>query len=101
MNKIIGKISDGLLADFCQRHHIQRLALFGSVLRSDFRPDSDVDVLVEFLPGERVGLVRLGTIEAELSDLLGRTVDMSLTKSLSPHFRDEVLREAQIIYDAA
>lgn len=101
MNSIIETISGDTLAGFCQRHHIQRLALFGSVLRNDFRPDSDVDVLVEFLPGERVGLIRLGTIEAELSDLLGRTVDMSLTKSLNPHFRDAVLREAQTIYDAA
>jgi predicted nucleotidyltransferase len=94
-------ISGDTLIDFCRRHHIQRLALFGSVLRDDFRSDSDVDVLVEFLPGERVGLIRLGTVEAELSDLLGRAVDLSLMKSLNPHFRDEVLRAAQTIYDAA
>ncbi len=101
MNPMIETIAGDALADFCERHHIQRLALFGSILRNDFRPESDVDVLVDFLPGERVGLIRLGMVEAELSDLLGRTVDMSLTKSLNPHFRDEVLREAQTIYDAA
>ncbi len=101
MNHMIETIPVNALANFCQRHRIQRLAVFGSVLRNDFRPDSDVDVLVEFLPNERVGLIRLGTIEAELSDLMERTVDMSLTKSLNPHFRDEVLREAQTIYDAA
>ena len=71
------------------------------MLRDDFRPGSGVGVLVEFLPGERVGLIRLGTIEADLSNLLGRTVDMSFANSLNPLFRDEVLREAQTIYDAA
>lgn len=101
MNGVIEAISEDALTEFCRRNRIQRLALFGSVLRQDFRPDSDVDVLVEFARGERVGLIRLGTIEAELSDLLGRTVDLSLAKSLSPDFREEVLREAKTIYDAA
>lgn len=95
------KIPREAIPDFCRRHHIRRLALFGSVLRDDFRSDSDVDVLVEFEPGERVGLIRLGTIEAELADLLGRTADLSMIGSLSPYFSEEVLREAESIYDAA
>jgi len=58
------------IAEFCRRNHIRRLALFGSVLRDDFGPDSDVDVLVEFEPGARVGLMRLAGMEIELGDLL-------------------------------
>lgn len=89
------------IADFCTRNRIRKLAVFGSVLRDDFRLDSDIDMLAEFEPGERVGLIRLGTIEAELSDLLGRTVDLNTAGSLSPYFRDEVVAEAETVYDAA
>ena len=89
------------VAEFCRRNHIRRLALFGSILRDDFGPASDVDVLVEFEPGQRVGLFRLTGIELALSDLLGRKVDLNTAGFLSPHFRDEVLREAQTFYVAA
>jgi len=82
------------LAAFCRRHHIRRLALFGSVLRPDFRPDSDVDVLVEFQPGHSVGLIRLAGIERELSELLGRAVDLRTPADLSPYFRQQVLDSA-------
>ncbi|MBI4083789.1 MAG: nucleotidyltransferase family protein [Candidatus Lambdaproteobacteria bacterium] len=88
------------LADFCRRHHIRRLSLFGSVLRDDFGPESDVDVLVEFEPGHSVGLMTLSGIQDELSKLLGRRADMNTVNSLSRYFRDEVLREAQVQYDA-
>ena len=89
------------LASFCGRHHIQRLALFGSVLRDDFQPDSDVDVLVEFQPGHVPGLDFV-VIERELSDLLnGRTVDLVTPKFLNPRIRDEVLSTAQPLYVAA
>lgn len=88
------------IAEFCQRHHIRRLALFGSVLREDFRPDSDVDVLVEFEPGRPVGLIRLARIERELSELLGRKADLNTAGFLSRHFRGEVLREAEVQYVA-
>lgn len=94
-------ISQEEIAAFCRRNRIRKLAVFGSVLREDFRPDSDVDMLVEFEPGERVGLIRLGTIEADLSDLLGRTVDLNMAASLSPYFREDALSEAETIYDAA
>lgn len=88
------------IADFCRRHHIRRLALFGSVLRDDFGPDSDVDALVEFEPGHVPGLAFF-RMERELSDLLGRRVELHTPGFLSPHFRDRVLEEAQVEYDAA
>lgn len=94
-------IPDEALRDFCAKHHILTLKLFGSALRDDFTPESDVDLLVEFVPGEPMGLIRLGTIEAELSELLGRRVDLNLPSLLSKYFRDEVLAVAETIYDAA
>lgn len=89
------------LKSFCERNRIRRLALFGSVLRDDFTDASDVDVLVEFAPEAHVGLIRLGGIEAELSELMGRHVDLNMADSLSKYFRDEVLSESEVIYDAA
>jgi predicted nucleotidyltransferase len=89
------------IAAFCRRHHIRRLALFGSVLRDDFTDQSDVDVLVEFEPGHRVGLIRLAGIEEELSELVGRKVDLNTPGFLSPYFRDRVLAEAEVQYDTA
>jgi len=89
------------IADFCRRNHIRRLALFGSVLRDDFGPDSDVDVLVEFEPAARVGLLRLAGMEIELGEILGRKVDLNTPGFLSQYFRDKVLAEAEVQYDAA
>ena len=88
------------LADFCRRNRIRRLAFFGSVLRDDFGPESDVDILVEFQPGTRVGL-RFFAVERELSELLGRKVDLNTPGFLSPAFRDEVLASAVVQYEAA
>ena len=85
------------IADFCRRHHIRKLAVFGSALREDFRPDSDLDVLVEFDPGHTPGLAFFG-MEQELSELLGRKVDLNTAQFLSPYFRDKVLAEAQVQY---
>ena len=86
---------------FCRRHHITRLALFGSVLRDDFGPDSDIDVLVEFQAGHVPGL-RFVSIERELSGLLhGRRIDMVTPKFLNPRIRDEVLDSAEPLYVAA
>ena len=87
------------IAEFCRRHHIRKLALFGSVLRDDFGPDSDVDVLVEFETGHVPGLAFFD-IEAELSQILGRNVDLSTLQFLSRYFRDEVLNEAEEQYVA-
>jgi predicted nucleotidyltransferase len=89
------------VADSCRRHHIRRLALFGSVLRDDFGPSSDVDVLVEFEPGTKVGLIRLAGMELELSEILGHKVDLNTPGFLSDYYRDRVLAEAEIQYDAA
>ncbi len=89
------------LADFCRRHHIRKLSVFGSALREDFRPDSDVDVLVEFEAGCTPGLIRLAGMELELSGLIGgRKVDMNTPLSLSRFFRDGVLAEAEAVYVA-
>ena len=84
---------------FCRRHRIRRLALFGSVLRDDFGPDSDVDVLVEFEDGHVPGLAFFA-MEAELSKILGHKVDLNTPQFLSRHFRDDVLAEAEDQYAA-
>ena len=89
-----------VIAEFCRRHRIRRLALFGSILREDFRPESDVDVLVEFEPGATPGFAFFG-MQDELSAILGRKVDLNTPQCLSKYFRDEVLREAQELYAAA
>src|SRR5512138_4000802 len=88
------------VADFCRRHQVRRLALFGSVLRDDFRPDSDVDVLVEFAPESHAGLFELARMEAELAELVGRKVDLRTPAELSRYFRDEVLATAEVQYAA-
>jgi predicted nucleotidyltransferase len=88
------------LADFCRRNHIRQLAFFGSVLRDDFTPESDVDVLVEFEPGHVPGLAFI-TMQDELSDLFGRKVDLNTPACLSPYFRKEVFDEREVLYDAA
>ncbi len=93
-------IPRSLIEDFCRRHHICRLALFGSVLRDDFHLESDVDVLVEFEPGHMPGL-SFFAMQRELGELLGRRVDLNTLGDLSPYFRQEVQREAEVLYDAA
>jgi hypothetical protein len=92
-------IDRDLLAQFCRRHHIVRLALFGSVVRAELHADSDIDVLVEFAPGHTPGFAVVG-IQEELSDLLGRQVDLRTAEELSPYFRDDVVRNAVRLYDA-
>ena len=86
--------------EFCRRNHIRRLALFGSVLREDFRPESDVDVLVEFEPGKAPGLAFF-TMQDELTDMIGKKVDLNTEGDLSQYFVEEVRREAVPIYVAA
>ena len=88
------------LAGFCQRHGIRRLAVFGSVLRDDFAPHSDIDVLVEFEPGRTPGLAFFA-MQDELSGLFHRVVDLHTPASLSRYFRDQVLSEAENQYVAA
>ena len=88
------------LAAFCRKHHIKKLSFFGSVLRDDFRRDSDIDVLVEFEPGHVPGFA-IVEIEGELSRLLKRKVDMRTSGDLSRYFRDRVVREARVGYAAS
>jgi predicted nucleotidyltransferase len=88
------------ISDFCHSHHIRRLALFGSVLREDFKPESDVDVLVEFEQGHIPGLAFF-SMEKELSEILNHKVDLNTPQFLSPYFRDQVLDEAEVQYVAA
>ncbi|MBW1918568.1 MAG: nucleotidyltransferase family protein [Deltaproteobacteria bacterium] len=90
-------IPKNMIADFCRQHHIRRLFLFGSVLRDDFGPDSDVDVLIEFEPGHIPGL-DFFDLEAELSELLGYKVDLHTPGFLSRYFRDQVKAEAELLY---
>ncbi len=93
-------VPKGALAEFCHRYHIRKLSLFGSVLRDDFGPDSDVDVLVEFEPGKTPGF-GIVTIEDELSRLIGRKVDLRTPGELSRYFRADVVREARVQYESA
>lgn len=91
-------IDDATLRRFCQVWHVHRLSLFGSQLKGRARPDSDVDLLVEFEPGHSPGLLGIASMEIELSELLGKKVDLRTAKDLSRYFRDEVVRSAQVQY---
>ncbi len=86
------------IEEFCKEYHIRQLSLFGSVLRSDFKPESDVDVLVEFEAGYKVGLLKMAHIQNELSALLGRKVDLRTPGDLSRYFRQEVIENAEVQY---
>ncbi|MBC7098412.1 nucleotidyltransferase family protein [Candidatus Bipolaricaulota bacterium] len=87
------------LAEFCRKHHIRRLAIFGSALREDFTTESDIDILVEFEPGHTPGLFGMSRLERELSSLFGgRKVDLRTPEDLSRYFREDVLREAEVQY---
>jgi len=89
------------LAQFCQRHHIRKLSLFGSVLRDDFTPESDIDFLVEFEPGKTPGYFKIVSMEMELSELLeGRKIDLRTPNELSVYFLDRVMAEAVVQYDS-
>lgn len=92
------QVSSRQLADFCRRHHIRRLAVFGSVLRADFRPDSDLDILVEFDPDYTPGL-DFFAMETELGRLLGRPVDLNTLPFISPYLRPQVQTQAQVLYE--
>lgn len=93
-------IPEDKIAEFCRRHQVAKLSLFGSILRDDFGPESDVDVLVEFLPTARVSLFALGGMLMELRGLLGREVDLRTPQDLSRYFRDAMLSEARALFAA-
>ena len=91
------QIPHDTIAEFCRHNHIRRMALFGSVIRDDFTPESDVDILVEFVPGQTPGL-EFFNMERTLSEIMGRKVDLNTAEWLSSYFRQEVLDEAEDIY---
>jgi uncharacterized protein len=93
-------VDESRLAEWSQAHQVKRLAFFGSFLREDFGPESDIDLLIEFLPGARVSLFGIVRMEMELSDMLGRKVDLRTPEDLSRHFRDQVLASAEVCYAA-
>ena len=87
------------LKDFCNKHHIQKLAIFGSAIREDFGPESDIDVLIEFEPGKTPGFFKLFDMEDELSSIFGgQKVDLRTPQDLSPYFRDKVQKSAEVQY---
>ena len=94
------KIPRGKLSEFCRQNHIRRLSLFGSVLRDDFGPESDIDILVEFEPGTRVGL-SFFRMEHSLSEIMGGKVDLHTPGFLNKYFRNEVIAEAEVQYEQA
>ena len=94
------EIDTGRIAAFCRKHHLTKLALFGSVLTDRFGPYSDVDVLFEYDPEHVPSLFDVAGMEEELSEILGRTADMRTPNDLSRYFRDEVVRTAQVQYAA-
>ncbi len=101
MNRCKIDIPRSKIAKFCQNNRIHKLALFGSVLRDDFGPHSDVDVLVEFDADAEVGMIRLAALENELGQILGRKVDLNTPGFLSKYYRERILSEADVQYDAA
>jgi len=94
------QISEDRLAQFCQRNHIRRLSVFGSALRGQLGPDSDIDLLVGFEPGHTPGLFSIVRMEMELTEMLGRKADLRTPEDLSEYFRDEVVENAEVQYQA-
>jgi len=97
-NRIQINIPHEKIAEFCRRNHVRKFSFFGSVLTGDFGPDSDVDVLVEFFAGMGPGLIGLSHMELELSEILGRKVDLRTPNELSRYFREDVVSSAQVEY---
>lgn len=94
------QVDEAGLADLCRRYHVRELSLFGSAARGEMRPDSDIDVLVEFLPGSEIDLVDYAGLMLDLSHLLGRKVDLVSKNGLKPLIRSSVLGEARLLYAA-
>ena len=94
------KISKEKLADFCRRNYIRKLSIFGSLIRDQLRPESDIDVLVEFEKNHTPGLFSIVRMEMELSEIIGRKVDLRTPENLSQYFRDEVIKNARLQYQS-
>ena len=98
MNRLQIELSKEKIADFCRRHHIRRLSVFGSALRGELLPQSDIDFLVEFDPEHVPGLIRLAAMERELSEIIGRKADVRTEEDLSRYFRKQVVESAEVQY---
>jgi len=94
------RLDSALLSEFCRRNHITKLSLYGSVLRDDFRPDSDVDIMVEFEEGHTPGLFGLGGMLMDLQDMVGREVDLKTPGDFPPRIRDSVVATTEPLYAA-
>lgn len=94
------KFDGGSLAEVCRRYGVRELSLFGSAVRGEMRPESDIDIMVEFEPGVRVGLIQFESLAGELEALTGRKVDLVTKRGLKPWIRPEVLQDARVIYAA-
>lgn len=92
------EISKDKLIEFCKRNHVRKLSIFGSAIRGELKPDSDIDLLVEFEEGQTPGLFTIVRMETELAEMLGRKVDLRTPDDLSKYFRDEVIRNAKLAY---
>jgi uncharacterized protein len=92
------KINKKKIEEYCKKHHIQKLSFFGSYLKDDFGPDSDLDILVEFEPGQKVGFIKLSGMERDLSEIFNHKVDLRTPVELSRYFRQEVLDSAKVQY---
>ncbi|MBK8268082.1 MAG: nucleotidyltransferase family protein [Planctomycetes bacterium] len=96
----VPKPAMGALSELCKRFHVRRLSLFGSVARGESRPDSDVDILVEFEPTAVIGFIIISQFARSLEDLFHRKVDLVTTRGLNPGIRDQVLKEAEVLFAA-
>ena len=94
------ELPESAIADICRRHQVKELSLFGSAARGEMRPDSDLDLLVDFLPGARPGLLGVSAMMREFTTLLGRRVDLAVKPALKPLIRSGVLAEARLVYAA-
>ncbi|MGA3099083.1 MAG: nucleotidyltransferase family protein [Bryobacteraceae bacterium] len=92
------QVDEAKLADLCRRYYVRELSLFGSAVRGEMRPDSDIDVMVEFDPSARIGLLRFESLSEDLAALLGRKVDLVTKRGLKPWIRPHALKEARVIY---
>ena len=98
MNRLQIELSKEKIADFCRRHHIRKLSVFGSALKGELLPQSDIDFLVEFDPEHVPGLIRLAAMERELSEIIGRKADVRTEEDLSRYFRKQVVESAEVQY---
>ena len=94
----IPKATKERIGEICLQYHVRKLSIFGSTLHGDARPDSDLDILVELVPGKPMGLFTFAGLDMELSGILGRKVDLRTAEDLSHHFRDQVVKEAEPLY---